>query len=186
MSEWLELELAQTLRPADAPDELWARVKAAGQRPAPRLSIWPALIAACFTIVAAVGALWSYKTLDLRQLAVQALLTHRSDLRSSDPQAIGAWMRAQGFDPGLPSCVPASVSLTGARIIVRHGVRIGAIDYRVNGRKATMLVGGGANFPGVRAAHGNPEWRAQGQVYALAFSDAGDARMACVLCHTSL
>jgi hypothetical protein len=61
MSDWLELELADNLAPAPAPDELWERVADAAAAPARRrrLILYPAAlpIAAVVTLVLA-GALW--------------------------------------------------------------------------------------------------------------------------------
>jgi len=62
MPEWMELELAEALRPAAAPPELWQRIRATrGMAPEavrrrPAWAAWP--VAAIVTIVLAAGTLW--------------------------------------------------------------------------------------------------------------------------------
>ncbi|HYW41584.1 MAG TPA: hypothetical protein VE959_01930 [Bryobacteraceae bacterium] len=77
MPDWLELELAEALRPAAAPSELWGRMASCGglaTRPAsearlfapsrnvsrpkarPARALWP--IAAILTLMIAAGTLW--------------------------------------------------------------------------------------------------------------------------------
>ena len=61
MPDWLELELAQSLVPVEAPDELWDRIPAHGRRLAshqPRSARPAWAIAAIITIMITAGAFW--------------------------------------------------------------------------------------------------------------------------------
>jgi hypothetical protein len=60
MPDWLELELAQSVAPVEAPDELWDRIQGRGYRPAPPARsarpVWA--IAAIVTVMITAGAFW--------------------------------------------------------------------------------------------------------------------------------
>jgi hypothetical protein len=207
MPDWLELELAEELRPATAPEELWERISAAGategraiaargrrprralRRAAPHLpwASWP--IAALVTLVIAAATFWlvakgQEPVLDLRQLAIQELRDPLAlDLQSSDPAQIGDWMQQQ---TGMVLCLPArnTVRLVGARVIQKGGSRIGAVKYRVGDDTATLLIAQAGSSPDL--GHGHILWKARGQTYALASSNPDRPEAACLLCHASL
>ncbi len=205
MADWLDLELAEELRPVAAPDELWERVRGSASaaefvagprvlnfRPAPprtspARASWP--IAAIVTLMIAAATLWLVAKgqdpgLDLRQLAIQELRAPGpADLRSGDPARINDWMRREaGVEVGLSE--RPGVRLTGARVIRKGEARIGAVTYRVGDDTATLLVaraGSSGDF-----GHGQAQWQARGQSYALASSNPEHAEAACLLCHAAL
>lgn len=80
MSDWLELELADRLAPAEAPDALWYAIERARTRPPARAlhAKWP--VAAIATIVLAAGVLWFRPNLpqSLEARAVPTLVLHSS------------------------------------------------------------------------------------------------------------
>jgi hypothetical protein len=61
MPDWLELELAESLRPAEAPPELWHRIQE-GRRGPTRHDCWGALrvpaFAAALLLAAVAGMFW--------------------------------------------------------------------------------------------------------------------------------
>jgi hypothetical protein len=198
MADWLELELAEELRPVAAPDELWERIRAADGRQVVRAAggredgtmwaMWP--IAAIVTLAVAAATLWLVAkgqgpALDLRQLAIVELRGHgQMELASSDPSEINEWMRREaGVELALPA--RSSAHLTGARVIQRSGVRVGAVSYRVGGDTAVLLVAPAA-MPASDAGHGHAAWQSHGQSYALASSSTEHSEAACLLCHASL
>jgi len=204
MSDWLELELAHRLAPAEAPGELWERVESGlgksarmgfgglGDVKRPRRSLWTAWsLAAMATVALAAGALWLADArdpgLDIRQLAArESHLAAPLDLYSSDPLAVRRWLRAHtGLDVPLPPAT--AVKLEGARV-VRHGSeRVAAIEYRVGRDTVTLLVArADPHRPlpphGARLA----AWQARDQMYALAGANADRVEAGCQLCHASL
>ena len=74
---------------------------------------------------------------------------------------------------------PTKVELTGARV---KG-NIGEVLYRVQGRDAVLLVARAQWAAGRSTRHGQAAWQAHGQIYALAYADTAQARLACQLCH---
>jgi hypothetical protein len=211
MPDWLELELAEELRPTAAPDELWERIRNAagneeftavihgvpsgpvsrpihGRETARALwAAWP--IAAIVTLMIAAATLWlvakgQEPAFDLEQLAIQELRNPVPlELRCSDPAQINDWMRRQA---GVELTIPARTGarLTGARVIQKGGARIAAVTYRVGDDAATLLVARAA--PSADLGHGHSQWQARGQTYALASSNPGRPEAACLLCHTAL
>ena len=162
--------------------------RGAGSRTA-RFSTWA--LAAVLAGIAAACTLWLAArgralTIDVQQLALEQLRsTEPLDLTSADPREISRWIRQQaGIDVKLPA---GAARLIGARLIRRGGQRIGAVSYRVGGDSATLLVAH-ADACRVASRHGQglAAWRSQDQVYALACSNPGRPRAACLLCHTSL
>lgn len=193
MSDWLELELAEELRPVAAPDELWGRIVAVRTTPvhrreSPRHS-WSLLpIAAIVTLMIAAATLWLVAKgqdpgLDLQQLAIQQLRDPRPlDLQSADPAQIKAWANRQaGVELSFPAGTP--VCFLGARMIRKSGTRIAAVTYRVGGDTATLLVARAGSSADLGHGH---QWKSQGQTYALASSNPAHLDGACVLCHASL
>jgi hypothetical protein len=207
MPDWLELELAEELRPTGAPDELWERISSAAgteefarasrspvprpvhRREAPRASwaSWP--IAAIVTLMIAAATLWLVAKgqepgLDLRQLAIQELRNPVPlELRCTDPAQINSWMRRQA---GVELAIPErrGVRLAGARVIQKGGARIAAVTYRVGNETATLLVARAT--PSADFGHGHLLWQARGQSYALASSNPERSEDACLLCHAAL
>jgi hypothetical protein len=181
VSDWLELELADRLAPVRAPEALWARV----QRPRvaervratrlPRRALVALAAVAVATIVAVALAVPSP---GMSEMAAAELAANRpADFRSSDPHAIAHWLRANaGVNVSIPES--AKVELTGARV---KG-NIGEVLYRVQGHDAVLLVAR-ANGRPVDTRHGQSTWQAHGQIYALAYADTAQARLACQLCH---
>jgi hypothetical protein len=202
MPDWLELELAEELRPAPAPNELWDRISAAvaepaaGRRPvycpAPRRPVaswasWP--IAAIVTLMIAAATLWlvakgQEPSLDLRQLAIQELRAPApEELRSSNPAQINDRMRREaGVELGIPESTAAH--LTSARTIQKGGTCIAAVTYRVGDDTATLLVARASSS--LDLGHGQAQWQAHGQTYALAISNPDHSEAACILCHATL
>jgi len=201
MADWLELELAEELRPAAAPEELWDRISA-GRRPAERRESprgsWSMLpIAAIVTSMIAVATLWlvakgQEPALDFRQLAIQELRHPLPlDVQSSDAAQVRDWVhRKAGVD--LSPATGTPVCLVGARVIEKGGARIGAVTYKVGADTAVLLVaraGLSANSghgPGTTADSGSQSWTAGGQAFALAVSNPEHSEFACLLCHASL
>jgi hypothetical protein len=207
MSDWLELELAEELRPTAAPDELWERIRSATgteefaaaarnrplrpahRREMPRASwaSWP--IAAIVTLMIAAATLWlvakgQEPALDLQQLAIQELRNPVPlELRCSDAAQINDWMRRQaGVELAIPERTGAR--LAGARVIRKGRARIAAVTYRVGDDTATLLVARAT--PSADFGHGHSQWQARGQSYALASSNPDRREAACLLCHTTL
>ncbi len=189
MPDWLEIELAEALRPAEAPPELWDRVWAPRWQPRPGSSVWTVWpVAAAIALAVLAGAAWfaSGKEVpaDLRLLAVAQLRdTTPLDFRSSDPAEVSRWLhRHTGADVRLPAAGAARV--LGTRLVRMGSTAIGAVVYRVGDREATLLVAKGG-----RAAdtpHGRFSWQARGVSFALACSDEGHPEAACLLCHAKL
>jgi hypothetical protein len=207
VTDWLDLELAEELRPIAAPDELWVRVRAgvlantarngrphpAARRKGPPVgsrswASWP--IAAIVTLMIAAATIWMVAKgqepgLDLRLLAMQELREPMPlDLHSSDPARISDWLRRQtGVEIAIPE--RSGARLEGARVIQKDGARIAAVSYRVgDDTTATLLVA--RSVSSADAGHGHAMWQAQGLTYALASSNLKHPETACLLCHTSL
>src|SRR5438132_4193401 len=98
MSEWVDLQLAHHLAPAQAPDELWQRVmihQGAGKQ-APRTSArmrWlvpAAAAAACVAVLLATP-----RPGGLQRLADAELRSPRVEFASADPSAISGWLRRE-------------------------------------------------------------------------------------------
>lgn len=199
MSDWLELELAEELRPVAAPDELWERVRGAAMSPSttavvvlppPRSASWARLpVAAILTLALAAATLWLVArgqgtALDLRQLAIQELRGDRAlAIESASAVEINDWMRREtGVDPALPE--RSGVQLTGARVVEKAGVRVGEVCFRVGDEKAVLLVAHAIQPMDV--AHGHAAWQTHGVSYALATSNTEHSDAACRLCHSAL
>ncbi len=190
MSEWLELELAEELRPAAAPDELWDRVCTASPRPAvavrrsvPTVS-WP--VAAIVSMMIAAATLWlaakgQEPVSNLEQLAEQQLHNPSPlDVESSDPAKIDGWVSRQtGVSLSLPS--NGQARLVGARMVRTGRVPVAAVSYRVGGDTATLLVAQAGAAMG--QAHGRLTCKSHGHAYALACSNVEHPEAACQLCH---
>ena len=196
MRDWLELELAEELRPAAAPDELWERVRVgidkqavAGMRPPVRRSrtSWP--IAAILTMAVAAATLWLVARgqdpgLDLRQMAILELRgAAPAQFSSSDPAEVNNWMRREaGIDLSLPE--HSGARITGARVIRKGESCVGVVSYKVGEDSATLLVTRAA--ASTESVHGHRSWESNGLSYAVATSSAEHSDAACRLCHMAL
>src|SRR5438105_136634 len=122
MSDWIDLQLAHSLTPAHAPEELWARISgAATPRQAPRRPIairWavPAAIAACVMI-----------------LLVRPVREDRV-FASNDPVAVAKWM-AHEAGVTVPLRPSAGMRIQEARVI-RNGVA--RVSYEVDGNRGRV------------------------------------------------
>jgi len=186
MSDWLELELAHRLPPAEAPEELWQRVaQASACRVETRLHrgsrvlngtrrAWPIAVMALLTLTCA--AFW---LANVREAAATRIASH-------DPRAIRLWLRQHsGLDVPLPD--NTTVRLTGARVLRRGGERIAAVEYRAGRDRVTLLVArADPRYP--LPPHGTrvSAWQARDQVYTLAGSGPDRMEAACQLCHANL
>jgi hypothetical protein len=185
MSDRLELELSEHLAPVRAPDALWMRVNRPASPASARRTLGPGAwgwIAAAAMVAATLAVTLAIPSPNLSQLAAAELAKSRpADFQSTDPKEIAKWLRANAaVDLSIPP--GTTVQFTGARTIERDGARIGEVLYRVAGRDAVLLVGraGALEAP---TRHGQPGWQAHGQVYALAFAEPAQSRLACRLCH---
>ncbi len=167
MPEWLELELAEALRPVAAPPEL--RFGGLEFQPEHGRSIWSAWpIAALATLALAAGLLCivakgRVSSPGFQQLAIQQLHDGAPlDVLSGDPAEVRLWLRREA---GIDLAVPAggTARLLGARVIRNSGTKMVAVVYRAGDRDATFLVAA-AGLPG----------------------DLPRAEAACLVCHTSL
>jgi hypothetical protein len=181
----MELDLAESLAPVRAPEDLWRRIDratvASPSRPARRSIAWGWLTGIALA-AAALAVMFAAPAPSLTQLAASELARgNAADFRSSDPHEIARWLRDNAaVNVSIPSAT--KVEITGARCIQQRGVRIGEVLYRVAGRSALLLV---RHEPAAHTetGHGQPSWAAHGQLYALAFSDNAQSHLACKLCH---
>jgi hypothetical protein len=186
MSDWLELELAERLAPVRAPEALWARVNQAAassaiSHPKPRPIAW-AWVMASAILAAIVAVTFAIPSPSLSQLAAAELAKSRDqEFQSTDPHEIARWLRSNAaVELSIPNTT--KVQFTGARAIDHNGQRIGEVRYRVAGADAILLVGRAGVLDGP-TRHGQPTWKAHGQVYALAYAVPAQSRLACQLCH---
>jgi hypothetical protein len=177
MRDWLELELAERLAPAEAPDALWTAIDRSRNRPparAPR-SKWP--VAAIVTILVAAGALWmaakgQSSAPNLRRLAsLETPGAGPLDIHSSDPVALTAWLKRRcGIETRL---APApSMHLLGAKLIGNQSTAVAAVSFTVDATPHTLLLAHTAT-----PTHAGLEW---------AFVGESGHDLACRLCHSSL
>jgi hypothetical protein len=186
MSDWLDLQLAEELRPVKAPDDLWRRVQT-GRRTPKRAVRWWAIrvpVLAALALIVLVVALTSRP----RRSALESLAAHELsnpatlDLHSSDAAEIGAWLRREaGLDLQIPRTSPAT--LRGARVIRRRDASIGEVAYTVGGKSALLLVAAAGGPFDAPVRHGGAVWRSGRQVYAIA---SPTPMAGCALCHANL
>jgi hypothetical protein len=170
----LEAVLVRHLGPVKAPPELaWrAGLSPGGISAAPAAKAgqakWPQPLAAGVAAVAAVALLFLW------------FRPPSSDLRSTDPVQISAWLRSRSFDVPLRQDPPSVIRLTSARV---KG-SIAEIDYQVAGRGARLTVSpASATAPGTGAYHIVRSHLVRGQLFTLACAFPQDAHTACLLCH---
>jgi hypothetical protein len=157
MSDWIDLQLAHSMGPVKAPDDLWARIDAASALPRrSNVSRW-VIAAACAAGVMALFARPIYEARDVRP-----------EFASSDPAAIQRWLAHEaGVEVRLR---PApGVCIKSARV-VKKGVA--AVSYEADGAPATAIIARGG---------GESLCRIPGHTVSVA-SAKMDA--ACRLCHT--
>lgn len=201
---WLERELARQLAPVAAPESLWDRIHQRQREPRRRISFdrafWP--IAVAMVLLAFAGVLRTFSA----SRNPETFTEHSGsfDLRSDNFEDIRAWAKTEAnIDIDLPSGQLArdrgDVRLLGARLIRRRGLPVAAIDYRVGDESATLFVSGKrAGLSGTTEAAGHlfsqtpstgearlVSWNMRNQTYTIAFSGAGNAHGACLLCHTN-
>jgi hypothetical protein len=192
-NDWLERELARQMKPARAPESLWGRIES-GRSGAPgsrRSSLqaaarqtgwilWPAVALVLF--LASGDLLWEIgkARASMAPLTEQDLssLTDVSacDIRSTDPDVIARWVKANTNRDVTLSCGRSgSAHPVGARLIRRHGALVAAVAYRAGGGTAAVLVSGKHSFFG---------WNRD---YAVAWfpgsRNAGMSPEACDRCH---
>jgi hypothetical protein len=166
MREWMELELAEALRPVAAPPGLRmpsipARAQSASREPAVfhNWNIWAAWPAAALaTLLLVAGMLWfaaqsRHAPTDLRLLAANQLRDPSPlDVRSSDPAELTRWLRRQvGVDLSLPACVE------GGRLLSKSGTPAAAIMLRIRNDQAALLVAHTGSGMSWRAVGLNPD-----------------------------
>jgi hypothetical protein len=181
-NDWVERELARQMRPLRAPDSLWGRIESArrgarGSRVASLQKgwmLWPVIALVLF--LASGDLLWEIgkAKASMAPLTEQDLssLTDTSacDIRSTDPEVIARWVKANTNRDMTLSCGRSGdAHPIGARLIRRHGALIAAVAYRAGGGKAAVLVSGKRSFfgwnrdyavawfPGSRSTEASPE-----------------------------
>jgi hypothetical protein len=154
-------------------------------------------IAATVCLLAAAFAYW-HRPASREALALAALQQDPQDLemRSGTAGEIRTWVkRKTGLDLPLPESAPECIRMSGA-CSVKGARPMVEVAYRMNGRKAVMLVSKAAGLPddtrhrflksesvsGARVS----SWVMRGQLYTLAFAGGGDAREECRLCHEAV
>lgn len=177
---WLEPVLAEHLRPAQAPGELWNRIERA-RKPAhkPERSGMPAIrmgwVATAALLVAGASAI----------IRVHAAVPGVSLQSASGPQ-IQAWVKENtGLDVPLPAKLSEPVRLSGARVSA-NGVEV---DYFVRNRPERLLIAKAENA--TPAGHRfvdrsikKVSWTMGAQLYTVECATPEDAQAACVLCHS--
>jgi hypothetical protein len=156
MSDWIDLQLAHSLGPAKAPDQLWARIDAASSQPRRRFSLrWAAIPAAA--IAACVMVLLARPTHDVR-----------AEFASNDPVAIERWL-AHEAGVAVPLRPAPGVRIRSARLVKKG---LASVSYEVEGTPATAWIGRGG---------GDSQCRLPGHTVTVACArvDAG-----CRLCHS--
>jgi hypothetical protein len=103
-----------------------------------------------------------------------------SDLHSTDPVQISAWLKSRSFDVPLRSDPPPAIRLTSAHI---KGSTV-EVDYQIAGRGARLTVSpASATAPSPGGYHIVRSHLVRGQLFTLACVFPEDARTACLLCH---
>ena len=175
--QWLEPVLKRDLAHVTAPDALWNRVQYPRAKPAARLPLRLAWLAAAVALVLAV---WG-----LRERGQQP------EFRSADPGQMQTWVQANtGIGIPLRTQPPPSIRLMGAHLIAGRAARAVEITYRAGTHEAALVVSKEQLVSAPDASHSAPggatvvAWTMHGQRYMLSCSDPGDLQVACLLCHT--
>jgi hypothetical protein len=198
--QWLPAILRRDLAQVEAPAELWYRVQgasAAAPRHPRRPLAWT--LAVALVIVAAVLAVRAREEpAPLAASAAGVVEPARIEFQSGDPAQIRAWLnRKAGIDVALPGVLEPSIRLLGASVVNRSEPAIQVV-YMAGDREATLLVEKTSQSSAIRHADlraepnasGKITWVMRGQRYTLQCFEPGgfgreDARIACLLCHTS-
>jgi len=162
MSDWIDLQLAHSLGPVKAPEDLWSRIESAHTRSGPvrrntastmTLGRWavPVAIAACVMV-----------------LLARPTREKQFELTSSDPARLQRWL-AHEAGIAVPLRPTEGVRIERARL-VRKGVV--EVSYQVDGASATAVIACG---------RGDSRCRIPGHTITVA-SAKSDA--ACRLCHS--
>lgn len=207
---WLEMELAQQLRPVGAPEELWDRINNPHRAPS-RVPWHGALRVSAFAAaILVVSAVMFWQTRnhlrDMAQITAQDLrvLADPSTgytFRSEDPRQIRKWVKSKGnIEIELPSSPTGAVHLLGAKLVELRGTLIAAVAYHVGDDSATLLVSRKRTmfwdsnaeskhlFSRVATSQGTSlfSWSMREQNYAIAWAGVNDPQGACLLCHADL
>jgi hypothetical protein len=170
----LEAVLVRHLAPMKAPPELTVGQPIGFRRLPPaqadlaRRRQWFQPLAACVSALAAVAIflLW--------------FRPPSSDLHSTDPVQISAWLKSRSFDVPLRRDPPPSIRLASAHV---EG-STAEVDYQIAGRGARLTVSpASATAPSPGTYHIVRRHLVRGQLFTLACAASQDARTACLLCH---
>ncbi len=109
MRDWLELELAEELRPAKAPDELWDRIQIAAaqpvempRRPSQSWTAWP--VAALLTLAIGATMLWLVSGHSEARAAVLLPVPQQEVAMScTDPVRVHYWTAPETVAAHLPA-----------------------------------------------------------------------------------
>ena len=195
-NDWNEPELSRHLGPVKAPDELWDRVQGAQAvrlRPSRGMTWqWAAAALAMVAMIAGI-TVWRNRSLTTEERAVRALArgTEQLQFHSDDLAEIRNWVKA-GSDLDIPlrgQPAPA-VQLIGVSL-TRQGTPAAEISYRVGDMDARLVIskvssdGDGRHaFVKSGSFHGAnfQSWTMRGEMFTIA---AADARVGCLLCHST-
>ncbi len=199
---WLADKLREELRPATAPDRLWARIQApaAASRAetGPTRFLWPAI--ALLMLLASADLLWEFSKArgSLRQfaqpdpstIASLASAADACDIYSNDPVRLRQWVKSHsGIEIALPDH-PPSVKVVGARVVNLRGTLVASLKYEaISGspeKDRTVVIWKGN--PGKKphtasnrmAGTEMVSWTQGETVFA---AEGSSAREACLLCH---
>jgi hypothetical protein len=157
MSDWLDSDLAQHLRPVEAPADLWSRVappRAEDRKRGFRLAPFLAVAAAVAALMIAAPSTPS--------------------IRTSDPAELNRWMRTTAAID-LPVPDKAAGRIRGARLVERNGVPCTEVGFRAGYRSSSVLIArAGMTHEGHWHKHNG---------YML---QSADPAAACGLCHADL
>jgi hypothetical protein len=127
---------------------------------------------------------WQPITAGVTAVAVAAIVflwfhPPSSDLHSTDPTQIAAWLKARSFDVPLRPDPPASIRLTGAKVTGPTA----QVRYLIAGRVVLLTVSPPSTPPPATAYHVVRSHLVRGQLYTLSCALPQDAHTACLLCH---
>ena len=102
-----------------------------------------------------------------------------SDLHSTDPAQIAAWLKSRSFDVPIRPNPPSSIRLTGAKI----SGPTAQVRYLIAGRDVLLTVSPPSTPPPATAYHVVRSHLVRGQLFTLSCAFPQDAHTACLLCH---
>jgi hypothetical protein len=157
MSDWLELELADQLAPAEAPDSLWSHVQRASQpKPTPQRTFSP--VAVIVTVMAVAGVLW---------------MAGKGQRAPLDARLAANEQQAQQR-PSSPVGATTDLYLVSTKADREGSICIRGAAFRVPGGHATMLV---AHAPTRLWSQAGMDWETSG---------LPQGELACAHCHRIL